>query len=105
MSFFKRHVFICNNTRTNGRQSCGDCNADAMMDYMRGQAKSMGLIGEGKNRISKAGCLGRCEVGPVMVVYPEATWYTYVDEADVQEILDQHLAQGNIVSRLLVDPQ
>ena len=48
-------------------------------------------------------CLGRCESGPAMVIYPEARWYTYVDEEDLQEILDQDLAKGEAVARLLID--
>ena len=38
------------------------------------------------------------------VVYPDATWYTYVDEADIDEIVDSHLKQGKIVERLLLPP-
>jgi len=63
----------------------------------------LGLAGDGKVRINKAGCLERCELGPVVVVYPEGTWYTYVDEADIDEIVDSHLVNGKIVERLLLD--
>jgi (2Fe-2S) ferredoxin len=38
------------------------------------------------------------------VVYPDATWYTYVDEADIDEIVDSHLKQGKVVERLLLPP-
>ena len=51
-------------------------------------------------RINKAGCLGRCDDGPVLVVYPDNVWYTYLDEEDVDEIIDQHLVHGRIVERL-----
>ena len=46
-----------------------------------------GLSGAGKIRVNQSGCLDRCEEGPVCVVYPEGTWYTYVDEMDVDEII------------------
>jgi (2Fe-2S) ferredoxin len=53
-------------------------------------------------RINTAGCLDRCDVGPVMVIYPEDTWYTYVDEQDIDEIIEEHLLNGRKVERLLV---
>jgi (2Fe-2S) ferredoxin len=54
-------------------------------------------------RINKAGCLNRCELGPVLVVYPEAVWYTFVDEQDIDEIIESHLINGKPVQRLMVD--
>ena len=56
----------------------------------------------GKVRINSAGCLDRCDKGPVIVVYPEATWYTYVDQEDIDEIVDSHLVQGKVVERLKI---
>lgn len=64
--------------------------------------KELGLAGPGKVRINKAGCLDRCEEGPVMVVYPEGTWYTYVDKADIDEIVESHLRDGQVVERLKI---
>ena len=61
----------------------------------------MGLLGAGKVRVNKAGCLDRCAGGPIAVVYPEAVWYTYVDKSDIDEIVTSHLANGQIVERLL----
>jgi (2Fe-2S) ferredoxin len=46
--------------------------------------------------------LGRCEEGPVLVVYPEGIWYTYVDESDLDEIIEEHLKKGRIVERLKI---
>ena len=60
----------------------------------------MGISGPGKVRVNKAGCLDRCEEGPVCVVYPEGVWYTYIDEEDVDEIIDSHLKNGKPVERL-----
>jgi (2Fe-2S) ferredoxin len=51
-------------------------------------------------RINQAGCLDRCAGGPVLVVYPEAVWYSYVDQHDIDEIVDSHLKKGQIVERL-----
>ena len=44
----------------------------------------------------------RCEEGPVVVIYPEGTWYTYADLADVDEIVDEHLLHGRVVKRLQI---
>ena len=55
----------------------------------------------GKVRVNKAGCLDRCAAGPVAVVYPEAVWYTYVDDHDIDEIVESHLKNGKVVERLL----
>ena len=60
------------------------------------------MNGHGKIRINQAGCLDRCELGPVLVIYPEETWYTYVDESDIDEIVEEHLVHGRVVERLKV---
>ena len=48
------------------------------------------MSGPGKIRVNKSLCLDRCEEGPICVVYPEGTWYTYVDESDIDEIIESH---------------
>jgi (2Fe-2S) ferredoxin len=73
-----------------------------MRDYLKGRVKEQGLAGPGGIRVNSAGCLDRCDKGPVLVIYPEAVWYTYVDREDLDEILDRHLMQGEVVERLLV---
>ena len=60
--------------------------------------------GPGGIRVNKAGCLDRCAGGPVAVVYPDETWYTYVDKSDIDEIVDSHLVGGKPVERLLLPP-
>ena len=64
--------------------------------------KRQGINGQGKVRINQAGCMDRCEEGPLLVIYPEATWYTYVDTSDIDEIIDTHLVGGKIVERLKI---
>jgi len=71
-------------------------------DYAKARIKELGLAGKDRLRINQAGCLDRCEEGPVLVVYPEGVWYTYVDQHDVDEIIDQHLVNGVIVKRLRI---
>ena len=105
MSYYKHHVFFCLNERVNGEASCGHQGAQAAFDHCKGRVKGEGLAGPGGVRINKAGCLDRCAGGPVAVVYPEETWYTYVDNSDIDEIVEQHLKKGQIVQRLLLSPE
>lgn len=99
MSFYRHHLFFCSNQRVEGEACCGNHDASAMRDYAKQKGKALGLS---DIRVNKAGCLGRCELGPVLVVYPEAVWYTYVDQEDIDEIMDSHVVAGKIVERLKV---
>lgn len=101
-SHYRHHVFFCTNQREDGGACCGDHDAQAMRDYAKSRIKALGLNGPGKCRINSAGCMDRCAEGPVIVVYPEAVWYTYVDRADIDEIIDEHLIHGRIVERLKI---
>ena len=105
MSYYKNHVFFCTNCREDGSQCCGQHNAQEMRDYMKKRSKELGLVHSGEVRVNSAGCLNRCELGPVIVIYPDETWYTFVDKSDIDEIIEEHLVKGNVVERLLVDKQ
>jgi len=102
MSYFEKHVFFCTNQREDGQPCCSDHDAQAMRDYAKKRIKKLDLNGPGKVRINSAGCLDRCGEGPVLVVYPEAVWYTYVDQADIDEIVDSHLIGNQVVERLKI---
>jgi (2Fe-2S) ferredoxin len=102
MSYYRYHLFFCINEREDGRACCGQHGAKAMRDYLKKKVKEAGLAGPGGVRVNTAGCLDRCELGPVLVIYPDAVWYTYVDQDDVDEILQRHLIQGERVERLMV---
>jgi len=102
MSYYARHVFFCCNQRTEGKPCCNDHDATALRDYCKEKVKALGLAGPGKLRINSAGCLDRCAQGPVMVIYPEAAWYTYQDRRDIDEIIDEHLLAGRVVERLKI---
>lgn len=100
--YYQQHVFICVNQREDGRTCCADRGAQAAQQHAKKRIKQLGLSGSGKIRINQSGCLDRCEEGPVMVVYPEGTWYTYVDTEDIDEIIDSHLIGGKVVERLKI---
>jgi len=102
MSFYKHHVFFCTNQRQPGEQCCHDYDAEGTRAYAKQRIKELRLSGEGKVRINSAGCLDRCELGPILVIYPEEVWYTYVDKADIDEIISEHIQNGRIVERLRV---
>jgi (2Fe-2S) ferredoxin len=103
MSYYEKHVFFCTNLRDDPcRASCGRHQAEAMRKYVKERVKALKLTGKGHIRINSAGCMDRCEEGPVLVVYPEGVWYTYVDQADIDEIIDEHLVHGRIVERLKI---
>lgn len=100
MGYYRHHVFFCCNRRTDGRACCEDYGASQAREHAKARIRELGLAGPGGVRINQAGCLDRCELGPVMVVYPEGVWYSYLDTADVDEIIDEHLRGGRIVERL-----
>ena len=103
MSYYGRHIFFCCNQREPGeRPSCNLKGASQMRDYAKRRVKQLGLDDPGKVRVNQAGCLDRCEEGPCIVVYPEAVWYTYVDRADIDEIIEEHLRNGRVVERLRI---
>lgn len=100
--YYERHIFFCLNERPGGEDCCALHGAKAGFDHCKQRVKQAGLSGPGKVRVNKAGCLDRCAGAPVAVVYPEAVWYTFVDESDIDEIVDSHLRDGQIVQRLLL---
>lgn len=102
--YFERHVFFCLNQRDKGEASCGDHDAKAAFDHCKQRVREAGVAGPGGVRVNKSGCLDRCAGGPVAVVYPDGVWYTYVDQQDIDEIVDEHLLQGRVVERLLLPP-
>lgn len=102
MSYFEHHVFVCTNQRDNGEPCCNEKGASEMWAYLKARVKDLGISGQGRVRINKAGCLDRCKEGPILVIYPEETWYTFIDKEDIDEIIDEHLVAGRVVERLRV---
>jgi (2Fe-2S) ferredoxin len=102
-NYFKHHVFFCLNQRPDGESCCQDKGAEAAFDYMKTQVKKLSLNGKDKVRINRAGCFDRCGEGPLLVVYPEAVWYTFVDNEDIDEIIESHLLNDIVVQRLLAE--
>ena len=73
-----------------------------MRGYAKDKIKALNLSGKGKIRVNSAGCMDRCDEGPVLVVYPDGVWYTYLDKHDIDEIIEEHLLHGRVVTRLKI---
>ena len=64
---------------------------------MKSKINELGLK---RIRVNQSGCLDKCELGPIMVIYPEGVWYSFKNKEDVDEIINEHLIKGRIVQRL-----
>jgi (2Fe-2S) ferredoxin len=102
--YYRCHVFCCINERPENheRGSCSRRGSIRLRNYMKARAKELGLDDV---RINASGCLDRCELGPTMVIYPDSVWYHYETLADVDEILQCHVAGGRPVERLMLRPE
>ena len=85
-----------------GKQCCSENGAKEMYRYAKDKCRANGSLGVGRFGVSESRCLGRCENGPVAVVYPDNVWYQYIDEEDIDEIFESHMAGDEIVNRLLI---
>lgn len=90
--YFETHIFVCENKREEGhpRGCCMEKGSKEIRSYLKTRAKELKLP---KTRVNSAGCLDRCELGPVLVVYPKGEWYHCPSVEAAEEIL-QHIAAG-----------
>jgi len=94
----RAHVMICGGT------GCTSSGSQKIIEAFEAEVKAKGLDEEVK--IVRTGCFGLCSVGPIVIVYPDGTFYSHVDAADVSEIVEEHLLKGRPVQRLIhVDEQ
>ena len=102
MPKFDKHIFVCTNNREPGhpRGCCDPANRGDLLQLFKSKLKQRDV--KGLVRVNKAGCLDQCELGPTVVVYPEAVWYGHVTPADVDEILDSHVLNDKPVERLRI---
>ena len=103
MTHYTKHLFVCTNQKSEGKQCCAQAGGDVFFSYLKSKLRELGLHGPGKCRVSKSGCLGRCGLGPCLVIYPEGVWYTYASFADLDEIIEQHIIAGSMVARLQIE--
>lgn len=98
---FEKHILVCTNQRAPGsaRSSCGHCGGDAIRVRLAELLKQHGF--KGRMRVSKTGCLDACELGPVVVIYPQDLWYVGVKIEDVDEIFTTSILGEGVVERLV----
>ena len=103
MAKFEKHIFICTNQRPEGnpRGCCNPTGNAELHSEFKTKLKQRG-ISNSQVRANKAGCLDQCEVGPTVVVYPDAVWYGGVTPADVDEIIESHIVGGKPGERLII---
>jgi len=90
ISPYKYHAVMCVG------KSCGE--NIPLLKYMKEAVAQAGLSeGEASVRVNRAGCLGVCTQGPIMVVYPEGVWYAGLDEAKIDKIIESHFLGGKPV--------
>jgi len=83
---YKAHLFICTKSRNGERKSCGDACGPALKAILKEEVKTRGL--KPFVRVSESSCLGVCEAGPNIMIYPQQVWLSAVRIDDVPEILD-----------------
>lgn len=96
----KYHIFVCTSSRVSGQQK-GFCHTKASVEIVNNfleEIRDRGLSGEVV--VSNTGCFALCEKGPIVVVYPDNVWYGGVAPDDVEEIMDEHIENGNVVKHL-----
>lgn len=86
---YKRMIFVCTNSRDDGRASCGPCGAQAILDQLKEEVKKRGLTG--KIRALKSGCMDICEGGPHVMVFPDNLWHAGVTPEDVPHLIEKYL--------------
>ncbi len=100
MSRFKQHFFVCTNTRPPfAGASCGPQGSPNLVMHMMELLEKHGVAERVK--VTPCGCLGPCDAGPMMVVYPEAVWYAHVTPEDIEEMVTSHVLRGEPVQRLV----
>jgi (2Fe-2S) ferredoxin len=103
MPKLKHHILICHNTRPkdNPKPCCNPENTFRMQELFKKAIADHGLAGD--VRATKTGCLGQCEHGPTVVIYPDAIWYGWVRESDVNAIVEAVKNGGIVEKNLLPD--
>ena len=94
------HVFVCTSSRINGTQK-GYCHSNDSTEIVTNFMEAIEENGiSDKVIVSNTGCFGLCNEGPIVVIYPEGVWYGKVSPDDVEEIVESHLVNGEVVKRL-----
>lgn len=96
-------MFVCTNQKAPGKKCCANSGGAQSFAYLKEKLLERELFGPGKIRVSQSGCLGRCSSGPCLVIYPESVWYTYSSLEDMDQIIESHLVDEQIVESLFME--
>jgi (2Fe-2S) ferredoxin/predicted O-methyltransferase YrrM/DNA-binding CsgD family transcriptional regulator len=99
MEPFRSHLFVCTQQKPEGVPSCPARGSFAVLEELDREMQARGLNQD--VQLTTSGCMGLCDEGPVMVVYPAGVWYRRVPPSDVSEIVESHLRDGKPVARLV----
>lgn len=91
---FRLHVFVCTNKR-DGRAACEDHGAKTALAHAKEAVKALPYAEREGVRLSQSGCLGRCEQGPVAVVYPEGRWISYSSADELVRFVLEAIGAAN----------
>lgn len=100
--FYEKHVFVCTNQKTDGKKCCANAGSKEIAVYLKQKLQVEGCWGPDKIRLSTSGCLGRCANGPCLLVYPEGVWYRIESEAQVDELIEKHLKNNEIIQEWVI---
>lgn len=102
MPTFTHHIFVCCNRRQAGhpRGCCDPEGSESLRNLLKAELTKRGLTPS--VRANKAGCLDQCELGPTLVIYPQAIWYGGVKEKDVPRIVEETILNGRVIEDLLI---
>ncbi len=99
MEPFRFHLFVCTQQKPEGVPSCPASGSFAVLEALDREIQVRGL--NSGVQLTTCGCMGLCDEGPVMIVYPAGIWYRRVKASDVSEIVASHLSNGKPVDRLV----
>ncbi len=95
MNLVRSHILVCGGT------GCTSSGSEKLIPEFHAQLAKAGI--ENEVSVVKTGCFGLCALGPIVIVYPEGAFYCMIKPEDVEEIVQEHLLKGRIVTRLLYD--
>jgi (2Fe-2S) ferredoxin len=99
MEPFRYHAFVCTQEKSDGATCCAGGGSAKVLEALHRELGAAGLADE--VQVSSCGCLGLCESGPVMVLYPHGTWYTKLTPEAIPEIVSSHLLYDKPFSKLV----
>ena len=89
----RSHILVCGGT------GCTSSGSLKLIDALNTEIKAAGL--EEEVKVVQTGCFGLCALGPIMIVYPDGTFYSRVEADDIPEIVSEHIVKGRVVERLV----